>query len=362
MERPAQTRAGRISQRNLRSLAIVWKGGTDIVAPLRVLVLTCLLATIAVASAQPPAKVYRIGLLFTGASARDSAWRSLPNYRALLEGLRERGYVEGKNIVLEPRSAFGKLERLPEVAAELVQLEPDVILVSTCGAPLDAVRRATNTIPIVVAACTGDMVADGIVASLARPGGNLTGQQKLNPEMAAKRLQLLKEVVPSASRVAVLWDPSYSDFAVDWRALRSAAEALGISLQPVESHGPSQIEGAFSAMVSAHADALVTFSDSLTYLQAQRIADLAARNRLPAMYAYQEVTAVGGLMSYGPSIPEMFRHAAVFVDKILKGTKPGDLPIEQPHRIEFVVNLRTARALGITIPQSVLMRADKVIE
>jgi putative ABC transport system substrate-binding protein len=332
------------------------------VASLRFLVIACVLAAIAVAAAQPPAKVQRIGLIFAGASARDAAWRSIPNYRAFLEALREQGYVEGKNILLEPRSAEGKLERLPEVATELVRLKPDVILVPTCGAPLDAMRRATSTIPIVVAACTGDMVADGIVASLARPGGNLTGQQKLNPEMAAKRLQLLKEVVPSASRVAVLWDPNYSDFAPDWRAMRAAAETLGITLQSVESRGATQLDSAFSAMVSGRADAFVTFSDSLTYIQARRVADLAARNRLPGMYAYQEVVAAGGLMSYGPSIPDMFRHAAVFVDKILKGAHPGDLPIEQPRRIEFVVNLKTAKALGVTIPQPVLMRADEVID
>jgi putative ABC transport system substrate-binding protein len=329
---------------------------------LRFLVFASLLTAIAVASAQPPAKVYRIGLLFTGVSARDSAWRSLPNYRAFLESMQERGYVEGGNFVFEPRSAEGNPDRLPEVAMALVQVKPDVILVSTCGAPLDAMRRATSTIPIVVAACTGDMVADGIVASLARPGGNLTGQQKLNPEMAAKRLQLLKEVVPSASRVAVLWDPNYSDFASDWRAMRAAAETLGITLQSVESRGATQLDSAFSAMVSGRADAFVTFSDSLTYIQAQRVADLAARNRLPAMYAYREISAGGGLMSYGPSIPDMFRQATVFVDKILKGARPGDLPIEQPRRIELVVNLKTAKALDITIPQSLLMRADEVIE
>lgn len=329
---------------------------------LRFLVFACLLAAMASVAAQAPAKVYRIGLVFTGASVKDSAWRSLPNYRAFLESMHQRGYVEGENLALEPRSAEGKLERLPEVAAELVRVDPDLILVATCGAPLDAMRRATSTIPIVVAACTGDMVADGIVASLARPGGNLTGQQKLNPEMAAKRLQLLKEVVPNASRVAVLWDPNYSAFAPDWRALRAAAGTLGVTLQSVESRGPAQLESAFSAMVSGHADAFVTFSDTLTYLQAQRVAELAARNRLPGMYAYQEVVAAGGLMSYGPSIPDMFRHAAVFVDKILKGAKPGNLPIEQPRRIEFVVNLKTARALGITIPPSILMRTDEVIE
>jgi putative ABC transport system substrate-binding protein len=329
---------------------------------LRFFVFACLLAAIAVALAQPPARVYRVGLISGNASARDDAWRSIPNYRAFLEGMRQRGYVEGENTVLEFRSAEGNLEQLPAVAAALVQSRPDVILVPTCGAPLDAVRGATTTIPIVVAACTGDMVADGIVASLAHPGGNLTGQQKLNPEMAAKRLQLLKEVVPNASRAAVLWDPNYSDFAADWRALSSAAKALGVTLQSVESHRPAELESAFDAMASEHADALVTFSDSQTYLQAQDVANLAARHHLAGMYAYREIPTGGGLMSYGPSIPDMFRHAAVFVDKILQGAKPGDLPIEQPRRIEFVVNLKTAKALGLTIPKPVLMRADEVIE
>ncbi len=295
-------------------------------------------------------------------SALNATWRTLPFYQALLEGLRQLGYVEGQNLVIEFRSPEGKLDRLPEVAGELVWLKPDVILVGTCGAPIEAARRATDTIPIVVAACTGDMVAAGIVTSLAHPGGNITGQQKLNPELAAKRLELLKQAVPDASRVAVLWDPGYSDFAADWRALRAAAQALGVTLQSVEARAPAQLETAFATMNAERAQALVTFADSLTYMNAQRVADAAVGSRLPAMYAYQEITNAGGLMSYGPNIPDMFRHAATFVDKILRGAKPGDLPVEQPTHFEFVINLKTAKALGVTIPTSVLMRADKVIE
>jgi putative ABC transport system substrate-binding protein len=311
-------------------------------------------------SAEPPAKLHRIGLI--GTSATSSKWRTLANYQAFLDGLRQFGYMEGQNLVIEWRSAEGKPDRLPQIAAELVQLKPEIILVATCGAPLDAVRRATNTIPIVVAACTGDMVAAGIVASLARPGGNITGQQKLNPELAAKRLQLLKEAVPKVSRVAVLWDPGYSDYAADWRALRAAAQALGVTLQSVEVRGPAELETGFSVMAAERAEALITFADSLTYVYAQRLAELAAKSSLPATYAYHEIADAGGLMSYGPNIPDMFRHSVVFVDKILKGAKPADLPVEQPTHFELVVNLKTAKALGLTIPQSILVRADKVIE
>ncbi|MBL8526325.1 MAG: ABC transporter substrate-binding protein [Burkholderiales bacterium] len=330
------------------------------VAPLRVLVLTCLLAAIAVATAQPPAKVYRVGVL--AGAAMQSMWRTQPQYEAFLDGLRQHGYVEGQNVAIEFRTAEGKYERLPDLAAELVGLNVDVLFVVTCGAPLDAARRATRTTPIVVGACTDDMVAAGIVKSLARPEGNITGLQKLNPELSAKRLELLKAAVPNASRVAVLWDPGYSDFAADWGALRTAADALGVTVQPVEVHGPAEYETAFATMVARRVDALLTFSDAMTYVHGRQLVRLAADNRLPAIYAYQEITSAGGFLSYGPSIPDMFRHATVFVDKILHGARPGDLPIEQPTHFELVVNLRTARALGITIPQSILMRADKVIE
>jgi ABC-type uncharacterized transport system substrate-binding protein len=331
-----------------------------IIARLSMVFVLGLLAASIVATAQPPAKAHRIGVL--SGAAMQSAWRDQPQYAAFLDGLRELGYVEGQNVTVEFRTAEGKYDRLPDLAAELVGRKVEVLFVVTCGAPLDAARGATRTIPIVVGACTDDMVAAGIVASLAHPGGNITGLQKLNPELSAKRLELLNAVVPNASHVAVLWDPGYSDFAADWSALRAAANTLGITLDPVEVHGPAEYQTAFATMEIKQDAALLTFSDSMTYVNGRRLAEVAAENRLPAMYPYQEIAAAGGLMSYGPSIPDMFRRATVFVDRILKGAKPGNLPIEQPTKFELVVNLKTARALGVTIPQSVLMRADKVIE
>ncbi len=201
-----------------------------------------------------------------------------------------------------------------------------------------------------------------VVASLSRPGGNVTGLSKLSPELAAKRLELLKEALPRVSTVAVLWNPGYSDSAADWAATRAAAHALGVKLLSAEFRQVDELEGAFSMISSQRAHAVIMFSDFITFFFVGRVAELAARYRLPAMYAYREMPAAGGLMSYGPSLPDMFRHAAHYVDKILKGAKPGDLPIEQPQKFELIVNLKTARGLGLTIPQSLLLRADEVIE
>ena len=331
----------------------------NIIACLRMLVVGLLVAPI-IATGQPTTKVHRIAVL--AVAAPSATWRTFPAFQAFLEGLRELGYVEGENLVIDFRSAESNFSRLPYLTTELVALKPEVFLVGTCGAPLDAIKRATSTIPIVVATCTDDMVASGIVASLAHPGGQVTGLQKLNPELSAKRLELLKEVVPQASRVAVIWDPGYSDFAADWRALHAAARGLRVTLLPVEVRGATEYETAFTTIAHERAEALLAFSDAITNAHGQELAELAAKNRLPTMYPFRESANAGGLMSYGPNIPEMFRRSATFIDKILKGAKPGDLPVEQPTKYEFVVNLKAARALGVTIPQSVLMRADKVIE
>jgi len=286
----------------------------------------------------------------------------LPVEQEFLDGLHDHGYVEGRNVVIEVRSAGGRPERFAELATELVRLPVDVLLVGVCGAPLDAARSATQTIPIVVATCNDDLVKTGIVNSLARPGGNVTGLSKLTPELAAKRLELLKETAPALSHVAVLWNPGYSDSKADWRETRAAARRLGVTLHPVEFRRPEDLEAAFATIKSEHVDALITFSDTLTYVNAKRVAELAAASRLPALYAFREVPDAGGLMSYGPNIRAMWRRAAAYVVKILQGAKAGDLPIEQPTKFEFVINLKTAKALGLTIPQSLLLRADDVIQ
>ena len=313
------------------------------------------------AEAQQPAKVPRIGFLGT--------LPTNPYYEALRQGLQEFGYVEGQNIAIERRYSEGKAERLPDLAAELVRLKVDVILVDACGAPLNAASKATSAIPIVVAACNDDLVATGLISSLARPGGNITGLSELTPELGAKRLQLLKEAVPKVRRVAVLWNPTYSErfsasfrfWSSDWVEVRAAAQVLGVTLQPVEIRGPDDFDTAFSAMTKERAEALIAFSDPVIVLHRRRIADLAAKSRLPSMYASIEVVDAGGLMFYGPSNSDMFRRAAVYVGKILKGAKPADLPMEQPTKFELVINLKTAKALGLTIPQSLLRRVDEVI-
>jgi putative ABC transport system substrate-binding protein len=332
-------------------------GGLDMnsrLAPLMSALLGCVLSMPIAAGAQPAAKVHRLGVLninsFSG-----------PAGRAFFDRLNQLGYVEGRNLVVERRFPQGKGESWDDLAGELVALKPEVILVTTCGAPLDAVRRATRTIPVVVGTCTDDMVAAGIVTSLARPGGNITGQQKLTPELSVKRLELLKQVAPSATRIAVLWDPGYSDFAADWKALRQAAQVLGVTLLPFEARGPDQWEAAFAAIAGQHAEGLMTMQDANVYAHAQRLADLAVRSRLPAVFPYDLISKAGGLMSYGVDLPDMFRHAATFIDKILKGAKPGDLPVEQPTSFELLINLKTAKALNLSIPQSLLLRANEVI-
>jgi putative ABC transport system substrate-binding protein len=322
----------------------------------------CLLAAPFAGEAQPTTNVPRIGFVGTLPTS--------PHYEALRQGLRDLGYVDGQNIAIEHRYSEGKADRLPDLAASLVRLKVAVIVVDACGAPLSAASRATRTIPIVVAACNDDLVASGLISSLARPGGNITGLSELTPELGAKRLQLLKEAAPRVRRVAVLWNPAYSErfgpnfrfWSSDWVEVREAARVLGLTLQSVEIRGPDDLAGAFSAMARERAEALIAFSDPLIVLYGRRIAELAAKNQLPAVYASREAVDAGGLMAYGPSTPELFRRAAAYVGDILKGAKPGDLPMEQPTKFELVINLRAARALELAIPQSLLVRADQVIQ
>ena len=317
-----------------------------------------LLAVPLAAEAQQAGKVYRIGYL---------GYSSPSLERVLVEAFRQRlrdfGYLEGQNLVLEYRSAEGKRERLPELAADLVRLKVDVIVALATPEAL-AAKQATITIPIVVAAMA-DPVGDGLVASLARPGANVTGSTFLGPRLVPKRLELLKEIDPGASRVAVLWHPGvYSDRTMRemLQETEGAARALRMQLQLVGAGGPDDFGKAFSAMSRDHADALVVFPSPMLYLEYRSIVNLVAQNRLPAVYPWREAVDVGGLIAYGANIPDTLRYAAVVVAKILKGAKPADLPIEQPTKFDLVINLKTAKVLGLTIPPSLLQRADQVIE
>src|SRR5712692_4866435 len=309
------------------------------------------------AEAQQAAKVARIGFLSADIAA------NLHLREAFLQGLRDLGYIEGRNVVIEYRDAEGKYERLPALAADLVALKVDVIVVTSTPAAL-AAKQATRTIPIVLA-WAGDPVGSGLVTSLARPGGNVTGLSVLAPELVGKRLELLTQAVPGVSRVAALWHPGDYAERTDKDMLKEAdvaARALGVRLQVVEARGPEDFDRAFSDMTRARADAVTVQSTNIFFIERRRLVDLAAKNRLPAMYLTREFVDAGGFMSYGPNVADLFRRAATYVDKILKGAKPGDLPIEQPTKFELVINLKTAKALGLTIPQSVLGRADEIIQ
>ena len=321
-----------------------------------------LLAAPLTAEAQQSGKVARIGILSPGApfdaGRNPSALAVL--FGALRESLRELGHVEGQNIAIESRWAEGNYDRLPGFAAELVGLKVDVIV--TYGTPASlAAKRATGTIPIVMAAII-DPVASGLVTSLARPGGNLTGQSMMSPDLVEKQLEILKEVVPKVSRVALLHNPANPGNALQARHGQDAARALGVRLQLLGARGPSEIDSAFAAMTNEQAGAFIVLVDAALLDHRIRIADLAARRRLPAVYGLSEHAEAGGLMAYGPNRLVMFHHAAIFVDKILKGAKPAALPVEQPTKFELVINLKTAKALGLTIPQSLLQRADEIIQ
>jgi putative ABC transport system substrate-binding protein len=327
-------------------------GGMTITrAALAVVFALGLFATALSAEVQQVEKVYRIGIL---ANVSGGIWAPF------LEGLRDLGYVEGRNIAIEFRSSEGKYERLPDLAAELVRLKVDVI-VAAANENVVVAKQATRTIPIVMAG-SGDPVRGGLVAALAQPGGNVTGLSLSASELAGKQLQLLKEIVPRVSKVAVLWNPSNRAGLSLLEEAKVAAQSLRVQLQIVEARRPDELQSAFAAMARERAGALLVFSDGMFLLQRTRIADFAAKNRLPAMYGRREFVDAGGLMSYASSLGDNLRRAAAYVDKILKGAKPSDLPVEQASKFDLVFNLKTAKAIGLTIPQSVRLRADHVIE
>ena len=310
-----------------------------------------LLALCFSAMAQQPAKVRRIGVLRAD---------SPPNLSAdtFQQAMRDLGYVEGKNIFIEYRYAEGKVDRLPALAEELVRLNVDVIW--ALGPAVSHAKNATKTIPIVITH-VGDPVGSGLVASLARPGGNITGLSSLAAELSGKRLELLKEIIPKLSRVAFFGNSTASNAQAALKETEVAAGAFGLQIQYLEVQTPKEIEPAFQAASKGRAQALLVFRNPLTAIHHARIAELAIKNRLPTMYADREFVEAGGLMSYGPDYIFMYRRVAVYVDKILKGAKPADLPVEQPTKFEFVINLITAKQIGLTIPPNVLVRADKVI-
>jgi len=306
------------------------------------------------AQAQQVVKVARIGWLGLN---QDGA----PHLRAaFLEGLRDLGYVEGRNFVVESRYTEGRLERLPTAAAELTALKLDVIVTTNTPNTL-AAKRATRRTPIVFAAAS-DPVASGIVSSLSRPGGNVTGLSFVSPGLVGKHLELLKQAVPGVSRVAVLWQPGERPDKDMLEAAELAARALGVGLHFVNAQGPDEFDRSFSEATRAGASALALLTTAMFFVERRRLVELAAQNRLPTVYPWRDAVDAGGLMSYAPHLPDLFRRAATYVDKILKGARPADLPVEQPTKFELVINLKTAKTLGITIPQLLLLRADQVIE
>ena len=326
------------------------------IPPAAILVVALAISILAMplaAEAQQAGRVYRIG--FLGAT---SASGYAPQVQAFRGGLRDLGYVEDKNLVIDFRWAEGNYARLPELAAELVLLKPDVLVTHAPAGTL-AAKRATATIPIVMGV-VGDAVAMGLVESLARPGGNVTGSSFFFPELNAKRLEVLKEALPRLSRVGVLLNPDNPANVATLRAMEETARSVKVQLHAVEVRSPADFESAFATIVKGRAGALVVYDDAMLIAEAARIADLARKNRLPTI-GFIEYAKAGGLLAFGVNFPDLWRRAATYVDKILKGTKPADLPVEQPTKFELVINLKTAKALGLTIPQSVLVRADQVI-
>jgi putative ABC transport system substrate-binding protein len=313
-----------------------------------------LLTTAPPADAQTAKKVPRVGVLAGGSAVSDAA-----RIGALRQGLRELGYVEGKNIILESRYADGKLDRLSELAAELVRLKVDIIVTAGPSATR-LTKQATTTIPVVMAQ-DSDPVGSGFVASLARPGGNITGLSRLTPELSGKQLELLKEIVPSLSRLAVFGNSTQPGNTQSLNEVELAARPLRVQVQYLDISGPKDIETAFRAASKGRAQAVLVLSSPVLFSQRTQVIDLAAKSRLPAIYYALEFAEGGGLMTYGPSITDLFRRAATYVDKILKGAKPADIPVEQPKKFELIINLKTAKQIGLTIPPNVLARADRVI-
>ncbi len=299
-----------------------------------------------------PGKVWRVGYL--AGSPR------VPQIDAFVQGLREYGYVEGKNLSLEMKLAHGRIELLPELAAELVQWKPDVIVTAANVGGL-AAKKATGTIPVVVVA-SHDGVKVGLFASLARPGGNLTGIESLAPDLDVKRLEFLKQALPKLSWITVLYNSTDPGGPAHVDVTKSTAKSLGFQVRIVEVRSAADFDAAFTAILRERSDALLTVTDPLVFAHRERITQFTVQNRIPAIFEFKAFADLGGLMSYGPNMPELWRRAAYYADRILKGAKPAELPVEQPTKFELVINLKTAKAIGLTIPQSLLLRADQVIE
>jgi ABC-type uncharacterized transport system substrate-binding protein len=317
-----------------------------------IFVAVVLLAVAVMAEAQQPKKVPRIGFLASGSPSSFAA-----QTEAFRQGLRELGYVEGQNIGIEYRYAEGRTDRFAELATELVRLKVDVIVTASTPGVL-AAKEASSTIPIVFGAIN-DPVASGLVASLARPGGNITGLTNLSPDLDGKRLELLKEAFPKVTRVGYLWNPDAPGTGLT--GMQAAASGLGVQLQSLEARTANDFDSAFEAALKERAHALITLPSPLINTHHKRVVDFATKSRLPAIYPRNEFVETGGLMSYAPDLSANYRRAAIFVDKILKGTKPADIPVEQPKKFEFIINLKAAKQIGVTIPPNVLARADRVI-
>jgi putative tryptophan/tyrosine transport system substrate-binding protein len=307
------------------------------------------------AGAQQPAKFPRVGLLSTFSPSETAPW-----HRALRQGLRDLGWVEGENIDIEYRYAEGRLDRLPGLATDLVRLKVDLIFTDTTS-PALAAKNATRAIPIVVASAN-DVVESGPAQSLARPGGNITGLDQIAPELGGKRLEILKEIVPKLSGAAVLWNPENKASRRNWNELQDPARQLGLPLHSLEVRKVDELDKAFEVAATARADALVILPEPVFVANLKRIADFAAKHHLPSVFHLKEFADVGGLMAYGPDRSDLFRRSAAYIDKILKGAKPTDLPIQLPTKFELVINLKTAKAIGLEIPPTLLARADEVIE